>query len=159
MYKSVARLLIRRTINRLNQGDYGMALALFARGAELTYPGDNSLARQHRPPRLGRERFATHRGRDEIEAFLQRYVELRIQMVVEDILVNGPPWNTRSAVRVRYWIPGDDGGSDPYNNRAVLFAELAWGKIRRQEDYTDTQRVTEFELATADGASPADTPS
>ena len=49
----------------------------------------------------GRERHAvvTHEGRDEIEAFLRRYVEHGIQMEVEDILVNGPPWRTRVAVR------------------------------------------------------------
>jgi hypothetical protein len=41
-------------------------------------------------------------------------------MVVEDIVVNGPPWNARAAVRVHDWSEYDD-GNHRYNNRAVLW--------------------------------------
>ena len=61
-------------------------------------------------------------------------------MVVEDVLVNGPPWNLRAAARVHHWIPGPD-GDDVYSNRAVLVVRTVWGKIRSQEDYEDTERV------------------
>jgi len=63
-----------------------------------------------------------------------------IHMVVDDILVNGPPWNTRCAVRVHHWIPGPD-GTDRYSNRAVLFVRSRWGRLVEQEDYEDTERV------------------
>jgi ketosteroid isomerase-like protein len=145
MYKTAARMLIRRNIRLLNEGQYHPALAMFAPDAELTFPGQNTWSRQHRIPKSGRAAFATHRGRDEIEAFLQRYVDHGIQMEVEDILVNGPPWNMRAAVRVHDWIPaGDDG--DVYANRAVLMVRVAWGKIRSQEDYEDTERVSSLDL-------------
>jgi ketosteroid isomerase-like protein len=140
MYKAAARALIRRNIRLLNEGRYEPALAMFAPDAELTFPGQNSWSRQHRVPRGGRAPDATHRGKDEIESFLRRYVDHGIQMEVEDILVNGPPWNTRAAVRVRDWIPGAD-GEDVYANRAVLMVRVVWGKIRGQEDYEDTERV------------------
>jgi hypothetical protein len=91
VYKATVRLLIRRAIGSLNQGHYEPALAMFASDADLTFPGDNVLARQHRTPQGGRAPFPTHRGRDEIEAFLRRYVEQGNQMEIEDILVNGPP--------------------------------------------------------------------
>jgi ketosteroid isomerase-like protein len=141
MYKAAARALIRRNIRLLNEGRYDPALAMFASDAELTFPGQNSWSRQYRVPGGSRTQAVTHRGRDEIESFLQRYVEFGIQMEVEDILVNGPPWNMRAAVRVYDWIPDADGG-DVYANRAVLMVRVAWGKIRSQEDYEDTERVS-----------------
>jgi ketosteroid isomerase-like protein len=148
MYKAAARWMIRRSISKLNSGDYRPTLAMIADDATLAFPGDNSWANQHRPTQRGRDAFATHRGRDEIEAFLQRYVQAHIQMVVDDILVNGPPWNTRAAVRVHHWVEGPD-GRDVYSNRAVLFVTTAWGKIRSQEDYEDTERVAAFDHALA----------
>ena len=144
MYKAAVRHMIRRNIRLLNDGDYQPALRMFADDAELAFPGVSSWSTQFREPELGRAAFATHRGRDEIEAFLQRYVDAGMQMEIDDILVNGPPWNTRAAARVHHWVPGP-GGNDLYNNRAVLAVRTSWGKIRRQEDYEDTERVTAFD--------------
>ena len=97
MYKAAARWMIRRNISRLNEGDYGPTLAMFADDATLSFPGENTWANQHRPTERGRDAFATHRGRTEIEVFLRRYVQSRMHMVVDDILVNGPPWNARAS--------------------------------------------------------------
>ncbi|MDQ6615020.1 MAG: nuclear transport factor 2 family protein [Actinomycetota bacterium] len=144
MYKTAVRMLIRRNIRALNAGRCSQAVAMFAHDATLTFPGDNTWSRQHRPPQRGRAAFPTHQGRDEIEAFLRRYVDRHIHMEIEDILVNGPPWNTRAAIRVHHWIPGPD-GNDRYSNRAVLMVRTSWGKIRSQEDYEDTERVSAFD--------------
>ena len=144
MYKAAVRRMIRHTVERLNQGDYQPALKMFAADATLAFPGDNSWSNQFRKPYPGCEAFVTHRGRAELEAFLQRYVAHGIQMVVDDILVNGPPWNTRAAARVRDWIL-DAEGRQIYANRAVLFVNARWGKIRAQEDYEDTTRVAAFD--------------
>jgi hypothetical protein len=143
MYKAMVRKLIRRSIGTLNEGRYEPSLAVFDRDAQLSFPGDNSWSREFRFPQLGREAFATHRGKDEIEAFLRRYVGTGMQMSVEDILVNGPPWDTRVAVRVNHVVVVD--GVTIYTNRAVLMARIVWGKIRDQEDYEDTERVTAFD--------------
>jgi hypothetical protein len=155
MYKAAVRWLIRRNIGRLNEGDYRPALAMFASDATLAFPGENSWANQFRPTEKRREMFTTHRGRAELEGFMQRYVGNGIQMVVEDILVNGPPWNTRAAVRVYDFVPGPD-GHDRYNNRAVLFVNAVWGKIRAQEDYEDSERAAAFDalLAVSAGTGP-----
>ncbi|MDQ1357289.1 MAG: hypothetical protein QOG44_1662 [Acidimicrobiaceae bacterium] len=144
MYKAAVRMMIRRNIRMLNRGQYQPALAMFAQDAELDFPGDNTWSRMNRPPERSRAAFATHRGRDEIEAFLRRYVDTGMYMEVEDILVNGPPWNTRAAVRVHHWVTGPD-GTDLYSNRAVLMVRTAWGKIHSQEDYEDTERVAAFD--------------
>ena len=143
MYKATVRRLIRRSIRLLNDGRYEPTLAVFGRDATLSFPGDNSWSRQFRTPYLGRDAFATHRGTAEIEEFLRRYVATGMQMSIEDILVNGPPWNTRVAVRVNHGIVED--GVTLYTNRAVLMCRLVWGKNRAQEDYEDTERVAAFD--------------
>ena len=144
MYKTSVRWMIRRNIRRLNEGKYEPALRMFATDGTLAFPGDNSWAHQYRDPTHGRAAFVTHRGRDELEGFLRRYIGTGMQMVVEDVLVNGPPWNMRAAARVHHWIPGP-AGEDVYSNRAVLMVRAVWGKIRSQEDYEDTERVTEYD--------------
>jgi ketosteroid isomerase-like protein len=148
MYKTAARWMIRRSIDKLNKGDYQPILAMFADDATLSFPGDNSWAHQYRRIEPGREPALTHRGKVEIEGFLRRYVGEGIHMVVDDILVNGPPWNTRAAARVHHWIGGPD-GRDVYANRAVLFVTTKWGKIRSQEDYEDTELVASFDRLAA----------
>jgi ketosteroid isomerase-like protein len=148
MYKTAIRWMVRRNIEKLNAGDYQPTLATFARDAVLAFPGDNSWANQFRPARQSRDLHPTHQGREEIEAFLRRYTEEGLHMVVDDVLVNGPPWHMRIAVRVHHWVTGDD-GRDRYSNRAVLFAEASWGRIRVQEDYEDTERVARFDATPA----------
>ena len=63
--------------------------------------------------------------------------------------MNGPPWRTRIAVRVHSYISGPDGAADEYNNRAVLFMEVQWGRLVRWEDYEDTERVAAWDKAVA----------
>jgi SnoaL-like domain len=149
MYKAAVRWMIRRNVAALNQGNYQPALGMYADGATLTFPGDNSWSRMFRAPQPGRAPYPTHRGRDEIEAFLRRYVGNHIQMEIEDILVNGPPWNTRVAVVVHDWIPDaakpDNHSPDVYANRAVLFVRTRWGKTVTHEDFEDTERAAAFD--------------
>jgi ketosteroid isomerase-like protein len=153
MYKTAVRALVRRSISRLNQGDPSLILKLAAPNAELAFPGDNSWAATNRPVVKGRARHVTHRGIDECAAFAQRFVDEGIQFAIEDILVNGPPWHTRVALRAHDFIAAGD-GNDIYNNRAVAFLEIRWGRIVRWEDYEDTQRVTAWDNAhTAQAAS------
>jgi len=145
MYKATVRALMRYSINKLNDGDYSLMFKMASPDFELAFPGENSWATMFRPQVLGRERHITHRGIDEATAFAERVVDEGIQFCVEDILVNGPPWNTRIALRVHDFIPGPKGGNDVYCNRAVLFLEVRWGRLIRWEDYEDTQRVAAWD--------------
>ena len=149
MYKATVRALMRHSIKRLNAGDYSLMLKMASADFELAFPGDNSWSKMFRPAELGRERFVTHRGIDEGTAFAQRFVDEGIQFSIEDILVNGPPWNTRIALRVHDYVAGPDGAPDEYNNRAVAFLEIRWGRLVRWEDYEDTQRVAEWDRRSA----------
>jgi ketosteroid isomerase-like protein len=144
VYKTAVRWMIRRNVAALNAGDAEPTLAMFAPDARLAFPGLNSWSTQIRPTERGRAVFDTHRGRDEIAAFLRRYVETGIQMEVEDVLVAGPPWRTRVAVRAHVWAVGPE-GADVYTNRAVLLVTSRWGRVLHQEDYEDTERAAEFD--------------
>jgi ketosteroid isomerase-like protein len=156
MYKAAARWMIKRNIAKLNTGDYGPTLAMYTDASTLTFPGDNSWATMFRPHERGRDAIPTHRGRTEIEAFLRRYTEHGLQMVVDDILVNGPPWNARAAVRCHDWAPGDDGG-DAYNNRAVMWVTTRWGRIVEHEDYEDTERSAAYDALIESRSTPSTT--
>lgn len=72
-----------------------------------------------------------------------------MQFQIEDILVNGPPWNTRVALRVQSFLPDSDGGPDVYNNRAIALLETRWGRLLSWEDYEDTERVAAWDRTTA----------
>jgi ketosteroid isomerase-like protein len=145
MYKATVRALLRRGIARLNAGDPEMLLRMAVPDCELAFPGDNNWAAMYRPVVKGRDRHVTHRGVDECRAFAEQFVNEGIQLEIEDIVVNGPPWNLRVALRVRTIAADPAGGDDRYNNRAVSFLELRWGRLVRWEDYEDTERISAWD--------------
>jgi ketosteroid isomerase-like protein len=144
MYKWTVRALVRHSIDRLNEGDPSFLLRLATPDAELAFPGDNSWSSMFRPVVKSRERHASHRGKAECRAFANRFAAEGLRLVVEDILVNGPPWRMRVAIRaLDYQVAAD--GTDGYNNRAVAFLELRWGRLVRWEDYEDTERISAWD--------------
>jgi ketosteroid isomerase-like protein len=144
LYKAAVRALVRHSVSRLNQGDASLLLRLASADAELAFPGDNSWAAMHRPVEKSRDRHVSHQGIEECRSFAERFVNEGIQFEIEDVLVNGPPWNLRVAVRAHDFIASPT-GDDVYNNRAVLFLELRWGRLIRWEDYEDTERVAAWD--------------
>ena len=147
MYKASIRALMRHSIKKLNSGDYSMMLKMASPDFEMIFPGENSWSTMFRPPERGRQPFATHQGIDEGTAFAERFVSEGVQFEIEDILINGGPWNTRIALRVQSFIPSATGGGDVYNNRAIAFLELKWGRLVRWEDYEDTERVASWDAS------------
>jgi ketosteroid isomerase-like protein len=131
MYKSMVRWMIRRNIRALNAGDPGPLLAGFADDAVLVFPGHSSWGREYR-------------GIAAIEGFVRRFVAARLVGTPHEILVNGPPWRTTACV-VFSDQATDNTGAIVYQNRAVLFARVDWGKVVYQEDFLDTQKVEVFD--------------
>jgi ketosteroid isomerase-like protein len=144
IYAALVRRLVGRSIDKLNAGDPGALLAMASDDVVLRFPGDNSSARMFRPVVKGRAPHDSHRGLEECRAFAEAFVEQQIRFVVEDVLVNGPPWRTRVAIRLHDFAPAAD-GSDAYTNRAVAFLELSWGRLRVWEDYEDTERSADWD--------------
>jgi len=144
MFSFVIRPLIRRQIAQLNAGDHEPLLKMAAPDAELRFPGDNSWSRVYREPGTGAAFAATHRGTAELAAFAQRFVDHGLHIDIEDILVAGPPWNTRICVRATdHALDGD--GREVYANRVAILIEARWGRITRWEDYLDTERVSTWD--------------
>jgi ketosteroid isomerase-like protein len=128
---SIVAAMIRRAVRRINAGDYGPMLSSFAEDAVLVFPGEHSWGGEYK-------------GKGEIEKFLQRFVEVGIQLEPHEIVVHGWPWNT--TVMLRFTNEARDAdGKVVYANRGAIFARAAWGKIKFQEDYEDTQKVIEFD--------------
>jgi hypothetical protein len=96
-----------------------------------------------RRTRAGRPRHPS--GIAEGTASAQRFVDERIQSEIDDVLVNGPPWNTRIALRIHDYISDPDGDPDVYNNRVVAMLDVRWGRLVRWEDDEDTERVTAWD--------------
>jgi hypothetical protein len=65
VYKAAVRMLIRRAIRSLNEGNYQPALAMFASDAELTFPGDNVLAHQRRLVMMVRSAWGKIRSQED----------------------------------------------------------------------------------------------
>jgi ketosteroid isomerase-like protein len=123
--------MIRRNARALSQGNLAPLLSGYADDAVLVFPGQSSWGGEHR-------------GKEAIEAFLRRFVDVGLTGEVHEILVNGPPWRTKVCV---IFTDGatDDTGTPIYENRAVLFGRVVWGKIVYQEDFEDTKKVEAFD--------------
>lgn len=124
-------IMLRRAIRRVNEGDIGPMLSSYAQDAVLVFPGDSSWGGEHR-------------GRDAIEAFLRRFVRVGLQFEAHQIIVSGWPWSATIWVRFSDQAKAPDGRM-VYENRGVIYAKTRWGKITRQEDFEDTEKVAEFD--------------
>jgi ketosteroid isomerase-like protein len=131
VYGWIVASMIRRAVRRINAGDIGPMLSSFADDAVLLFPGDHSWGGEYK-------------GKKAIRGFLERFVEARLHLEPHEILVQGWPWST--TVMLRFTNEAcDENGNVLYTNRGAVFARAAWGKIRYQEDYEDTQKVVAFD--------------
>ena len=148
MYKAAVRWMIRRNIAKLNAGDYGPALAMYADDVEFSFPGDNSWADEFRPRRArpARPRDAPRPGRDgAVPAALRRRRDPDGG--------RGHP-RQRAAVEPARRRPGATSGRRAQPATATptgpsCSSPRRWGKLRTQEDYEDTERAAAFDALLA----------
>jgi ketosteroid isomerase-like protein len=112
---------------RLRAGDYRPLLRLDARDIRFRFPGDNSWAGEIR-------------GKQELERWLQRFVDVGIQIFPEEVVAKGPPWNMTLCVRGTDHLKSPE-GETVYENRYVIWGRMAWGLLREYEVYEDTQKA------------------
>jgi len=144
MYKFAVRWMIRRNVNALNRGDPRPLVDSYADDAVLVFPGSSSWSGEHR-------------GKPAIEAFLRRFIDTGLTGQVQEVLVNGPPWRTRVCVLFSDRA-SDDAGNLVYENRAVLYGRIKWGKLVYQEDFEDTHKVEAFDQYLAQSPRCGDAP-
>lgn len=123
---------IRYDTRKMMGGDIKPLLFNYAQDATLKFPGESSWGR-------------TYQGKDEIAGFLQRFLDAGIRGEIEEIVVNGPPWSQTAAIRFND-VAKDAAGRVVYENRAVIMATIAWGRITREEVYEDTEKAAAFDV-------------
>jgi ketosteroid isomerase-like protein len=131
-YVGGTRALLRRNVAALMAGDPGPLLAMYHRDAVLTFPGEHSWGR-------------TYRGRDEVAAFLRRFLDAGLRGELGAVFVDGPPWATRIAVEFDDHAHDPETGARIYENRAVIVLRTRFGRVVREEVYEDTQKVAAFD--------------
>jgi len=130
------RLLLRQfrhSIEALNRGDYGPLLDGFAEDAVLHF--------NDAPHRWAGE----HRGKDQIEVFLQNFVGAGLTGEIKELWTSGPPWSITAVARFDDRSVGPD-GQELYKNQTMIMVRTKWGKVTEQQDfYVDTGRMLDFE--------------
>jgi ketosteroid isomerase-like protein len=130
-YAAIFRRMLRRSAGQLMAGDVDSFLKFYADDATLTFPGDNSWG-------------PVNRGKDEIRAFLERFLRVGIRGELHEVLVSGPPWDTTVCARFDDRARAPD-GTIVYENRAMIFLKTRWGKVVSEEIFEDTEKVTAFD--------------
>jgi ketosteroid isomerase-like protein len=128
VYSFVVGAYLRFMVRRMLRGNVDALLAQFSDDAEMTFPGSSSFA-------------GTFRGRQAIGGWLRRFVGLHPEYLVRDVVVSGPPWNTRIAYRI-----SDRIGSH-YANEAMVYLRLRWMRTHSMRVFLDTEAVTAWERA------------
>jgi ketosteroid isomerase-like protein len=131
LYAAAVRALLRRNIRRTSEGDPGPLFRSYADDICFVFPGTSSWSGEYR-------------GRDEVERWVRRFVDVGLQLDPEEILVNGPPWKTMVCVRYadRYTAPD---GELVYENRGTIVGTIRWGKLTSYEVHEDTHKVADFD--------------
>lgn len=131
MYSWIVQLMIRRALRHHQAGNVQALLKFYANDVRFVFPGQNSWAGEFR-------------GKEAVASWLRRFHRVGLKLEVHEIIAGGPPWNTTFCIRITDHATGSD-GEVVYENRAVLFGQMSWGKVKFYEAYEDTQKVADFD--------------
>jgi hypothetical protein len=126
VYRWLVARITRWAVLELVRGRSRLPLRLMAPDIRFRFPGTSSYA-------------ADTATSAELTAWIDRFAALRPDYEILDVLVAGPPWNTRIAVRLSDRI-GDD-----YTNEGIQYLQMRWGKMVNDEVFLDTERVLDWE--------------
>jgi ketosteroid isomerase-like protein len=122
MFSWIGRRVLEHGIERLNEGDPSFLLRMDARDVHFVFPGDSSWSGE------------IH-GKEDLERWLRRLIDAGIKHEIEQVVVQGPPWNQTVCLR------GIDHIEGIYENRYVIWGRMRWGLLREYEVYEDTQKA------------------
>jgi ketosteroid isomerase-like protein len=129
MYRLIVKRQLRRSYRQMSEGNCEPVLEKFGPSTVFEFAGKHEL---------GGER----RGADAVRSVFRRLFEEvfpGVQLEPREIVVNGPPWNTRVAVHFSVRATMNDG--EPYRNAGMQFLRLRWGKVVEDRLYEDTQTL------------------
>jgi ketosteroid isomerase-like protein len=128
MFHAIVRSMVRRTWRRVGDGDYGAAVAMAAPDMRFRFVGDTAMGADVRGPAAFRAWFAR---------LAEYFPGLRLDLV--DVVAGGWPWDTTVAVRLRVCGTLDDGTA--YDNIAMQWIKLRWGRLVDDIVLEDTLRL------------------
>jgi hypothetical protein len=131
MLSWLAGKMIARNMAAIRAGDTGPTLALDADDIRFAFPGDSSFA-----PGAS--------SKPELEQWLDRFVELGLQIYPDEVVLKGFPWKQTICIRGQIHLDAPDDGR-VYDNRYVIWGRIAWGKLREYEVYEDTQKSRQLD--------------
>jgi ketosteroid isomerase-like protein len=140
MFSWLAKRMLDHAYRRLNDGDPRVLLRLDAKDVRFRFPGESSWS-------------GDICGKEELERWLRRMIATGLQHSPEQVVVQGPPWNTTICLRSTDQLTTPEGAT-VYSNRYVIWGRMAWGLLREYEVYEDTQRLPALDeyLATHENA-------
>lgn len=128
MYRWIVARLCRHAFRQLNAGQYEWLLSWCRADVTHYFAGDHALGGKRHSVAGVRRWF---RRLDHLFPVLEFHVH--------DVLVKGPPWNTRAVVR---WTDtGRLRTGEPYKNHGVHLLRFQWGRVAAIEAHLDTQTV------------------
>jgi ketosteroid isomerase-like protein len=126
MYSWLVGQYVRFLVRRLLAGDVDLLVKQFSPKIEFIFPGRNSFA-------------GTYHGREQVSEWLRRFLSLKPEYIVRDVLVSGMPWNTRIAYRL------SDRIGEHYSNEGVVYLHFRWFQATHFRVFLDTERISEWE--------------
>lgn len=126
MYSWLVGKMIRRGYDQAVAGRPKLLLSLAADDVEFVFPGRSSFA-------------CRTTSKAEVSAWLARFASMQPDFKVHDVIVSGPPWNIRAAVRI------SDAIGDDYSNEGMEHLQVRWGRLRLVEVFLDTERISAWE--------------
>ncbi len=127
MLSWLAEKMISRNMRRMSAGDPGPTVQMYAEDVEFRFPGDNSWAGE------------IH-GKESLERWLERFVDIGIQIRPDEVVLQGWPWRQTICVRGITHLDAPS-GERVYENRYVIWGHLSWGKMRDYEVYEDSEKA------------------
>jgi ketosteroid isomerase-like protein len=135
MYSWLVGQYVRFLVRRMLAGNVDLLVKQMSDRIEFTFPGRNSFA-------------GTRHGRDEVRAWLLRFLSLRPEYNVRDVLVSGMPWNTRIAYRLSDRIGAH------YSNEAIVYLRFRWFRATHFRVFLDTEKISDWERDHPDEMAP-----
>jgi ketosteroid isomerase-like protein len=128
VYRLIVKRIVRRTFQRLSQGDYESIVKSFGPDSRFMFAGDHALGGERRGQGAVREWF---------EQMLRAFPG--IQIVPQTVVVNGWPWNTVIATHLA--ISATRPGGREYRNEGMQLLRLRWGRVVEDLIYEDTLKL------------------
>lgn len=127
MLSWLAKRLISRNMAKLRAGDPRPTLRLDAEDIRFRFPGTSSWA-------------VELESKERLTAWLQRFVDVGIQIYPDEVVLKGFPWRQTICIRGHDFLDSAQ-GERVYENRYVIWGRLSWGLLRDYEVYEDTQKT------------------